>query len=71
MDFHTFTNPSTRPPILSFSREDVDKLFSSHDKDGDGKLSWREFAGEETKNERAFKLMDENHDGKITKSVNE
>ena len=46
-------------------------MFSSHDKDGDGKLSWREFAGEETKNERAFKLMDENHDGKITKSVNE
>ena len=47
----------------------MDKLFRDHDKDGDGKLSWREFAGEETKNERAFKLMDENHDGKITKSV--
>ena len=46
-------------------------MFRDHDKDGDGKLSWKEFAGEETenKNERAFKLMDENHDGKISKSV--
>ena len=46
-------------------------MFRDHDKDGNGKLSWKEFAGEETenKNERAFKLMDENHDGKISKSV--
>ena len=50
-------------------RKDVDKLFRDHDKDGNGKLSWKEFAGEVTKNERAFKLMDENHDGKISKSV--
>merc|ERR1719431_1285841 len=53
---------------IDVTKEDVDKLFRDHDKDGDGKLSWREFVGEETKNERAFKLMDENHDGKITKS---
>ena len=50
-------------------REDVEKMFSELDKDFDGKLSWREFIGEETTTERAFKLFDENHDGKISKSV--
>ena len=44
-------------------------MFSELDKDFDGKLSWREFIGEETTTERAFKLFDENHDGKISKSV--
>ena len=50
-------------------REDVDELFDTHDKDKDGMLSWAEFSGEETKNEKAFKLMDADHNGKITKSV--
>ena len=50
-------------------REDVEKMFLELDKDFDGKLSWREFIGEETTTERAFKLFDENHDGKISKSV--
>ena len=58
------------PSCLSIlCREDVEKMFSELDKDFDGKLSWREFIGEETTTERAFKLFDENHDGKISKSV--
>ena len=47
----------------------MDKLFASHDKDMNGKLSWREFVGEESKNERVFKLLDANKDGKISKPV--
>ena len=50
-------------------REDVDELFETHDKDRDGMLSWAEFSGEETKNEKAFKLMDADHNGKISKNV--
>ena len=47
----------------------MDALFAQHDKDKDGRLSWQEFSGEETKNEKAFKLMDADHNGKITKTV--
>jgi Ca2+-binding EF-hand superfamily protein len=36
----------------------------------DGKLSWDEFRGEETKNEKAFKLMDVDNNGKVSKNVN-
>ena len=50
-------------------REEVDKVFEEHDKDLDGKLSWDEFCGEETKNEKAFKLMDINKNGKVSKEV--
>ena len=50
-------------------REELDLLFESHDKDQNGKLSWQEFSGQESKNERAFKLMDADHNGKITKNV--
>ena len=52
-----------------FYREEVDQLFETHDKDQNGKLSWKEFSGQESKNEKAFKLMDADHNGKITKSV--
>ena len=38
-------------------------------KDVDGDISCEEIVGEEDKNEKIFKLMDENHDGKITKAV--
>ena len=55
--------------MLVLTREDVDEMFATHDKDRDGMLSWEEFSGEETKNEKAFKLMDADHNGKITKSV--
>ena len=62
---------SHRILILMFilTREDVDEMFATHDKDRDGMLSWAEFSGEETKNEKSFKLMDADHNGKITKSV--
>jgi len=51
------------------SMEDVDKMFKELDKNFDGKLSWKEFIGEETTIERAFKLFDENNDGTISKAV--
>ena len=44
-------------------------MFKEHDKDLDGKLTWNEFIGEETANERAFKIFDQNKDGKISKAV--
>ena len=44
-------------------------MFESQDKDQNGKLSWREFSGQESKNEKAFKMMDADHNGKITKNV--
>ena len=44
-------------------------MFETQDKDQNGKLSWKEFSGQESKNEKAFKLMDADHNGKITKSV--
>jgi len=47
--------------------EDVEKMFTELDKDFDGKLSWKEFIGEETSIEIAFKLFDENKDGSISK----
>ena len=50
-------------------REEVDEIFKEHDKDLDGKLSWEELCGEETKNEKAFKLMDVDKNGKVSKEV--
>ena len=55
--------------VADIPREELDLLFESHDKDQNGKLSWQEFSGQESKNERAFKLMDADHNGKITKNV--
>ena len=58
--------------LVNFSficREDVEKMFTELDKDFDGKLSWKEFIGEETSIEIAFKLFDENKDGSISKGV--
>ena len=49
----------------------MDQLFETHDKDQNGKLSWKEFSGQESKNEKAFKLMDADHNGRITKSVSQ
>ena len=44
-------------------------MFEENDKDLDGKLSWEEFCGKETKNEKAFKLMDMDNSGKVSKDV--
>jgi len=42
-------------------------MFAEKDKDFDGKLSFEEFSGQETKLEKAFKAMDKDGDGYITK----
>ena len=55
--------------MIAFPREELDLLFESQDKDQNGKLSWQEFSGQESKNEKAFKLMDADHNGKISKNV--
>ena len=69
--YETYGTHAKKLLVLMFilTREDVDEMFATHDKDRDGMLSWEEFSGEETKNEKAFKLMDADHNGKITKSV--
>ena len=43
-------------------------FFNSKDRDRDGRISYEEFCDKETVNERAFKAMDINRDGFITKS---
>merc|ERR1712038_691214 len=43
-------------------------MFDERDKDHNGLLSFEEFSGQETKMERAFKSMDKDGDGFITKS---
>ena len=48
--------------------EDVMAMFDERDKDHDGLLSFEEFSGQETKMERAFKSMDKDGDGFITKA---
>ena len=42
-------------------------MFAIRDRDHDGKLSFEEFSGQETKLEKAFKAMDRDGDGYITK----
>ena len=44
-------------------------MFENKDKDLDGRLSYEEFMGEETRAERLFKLMDKDGDGYVTKHV--
>ncbi len=43
-------------------------FFNSKDRDRDGRISYEEFCDRETVNERAFKAMDLNRDGFITKA---
>ena len=65
---HTsITSKLARFPI--YSRKDVEKVFNERDKDLNGKLSWEEFCGEKTKNEKAFSLMDIDKSGKVSKEV--
>ena len=42
--------------------------FNSKDRDRDGRISYEEFCDRETVNERAFKAMDLNNDGFVTKN---
>jgi Ca2+-binding EF-hand superfamily protein len=44
-------------------------MFESKDKDQDGRLSFEEFMGEQSRAERLFKIMDKDGDGFVTKNV--
>ena len=50
-------------------RDEVEKLFESKELDVDGRLSFEEFMGEQSRAERLFKLMDKDGDGFVTKNV--
>jgi hypothetical protein len=43
-------------------------FFNSKDRDRDGRISYEEFCDRETVSERAFKAMDVNGDGFVSKS---
>ena len=43
-------------------------FFNSKDRDRDGLISYEEFCDRETVNERAFRAMDVNRDGLISKA---
>ena len=47
----------------------MEKLFESKELDVDGRLSFEEFMGEQSRAERLFKLMDKDGDGFVTKNV--
>jgi len=49
------------------SRSDVVEMFRERDKDLSGSMSFEEFCGHETRNELAFKAIDKNGDGYISK----
>eukprot|EP00090_Calanus_glacialis_P017134 TRINITY_DN26785_c0_g1_i1.p1 TRINITY_DN26785_c0_g1~~TRINITY_DN26785_c0_g1_i1.p1 ORF type:complete len:160 (-),score=64.64 TRINITY_DN26785_c0_g1_i1:162-641(-) len=50
------------------STDEVEKLFESKELDVDGRLSFEEFMGEQSRAERLFKLMDRDGDGFVTKN---
>ena len=50
-------------------RLEIERMFDSKDKDLDGRLSFEEFMGEQSRAERLFKLMDKDGDGFVTKNV--
>jgi len=50
------------------SGDELDRMFNSKDKDLDGRLSFEEFMGEQSRAERLFKLMDKDGDGFVTKN---
>ena len=43
-------------------------MFGEKDRDQDGKLTFEEFTGQETKIEKAFRAMDKDGDGYITRA---
>ena len=50
-------------------RDEIERMFESKDKDLDGRLSFEEFMGEQSRAERLFKIMDKDGDGFVTKNV--
>ncbi len=63
------TSP-TKTCLLMFAHISISQVllfFNSKDRDRDGRISYEEFCDRETVNERAFKAMDLNNDGFITK----
>ena len=50
-------------------RDEATKLLESKDLDTEGRMSYEEFMGEQTKAEKLFKLMDKDGDGYVTKNV--
>merc|ERR1719192_2972076 len=50
------------------SSDEMERMFDSKDRDSDGRLSFEEFMGEESRAERLFKLMDKDGDGYVTKN---
>ena len=52
-------------------RDEAEKLLESKELATDGRLSYEEFMGEQTKAEKLFKLMDKDGDGYVTKNVND
>lgn len=52
---------------VNISKEEVGLYFSSKDKDRDGLISYTEFCGRKTTNEKAFEALDINSDGYISK----
>ena len=53
--------------IYPHYRSDVVEMFQERDKDLSGSMSFEEFCGHETRNELAFKAIDKNGDGYISK----
>ena len=54
---------------MAWCRDEVERMFENKDKDLDGRLSFEEFMGEESRAERLFRLMDKDGDGYVTKNV--
>merc|ERR550525_145411 len=52
---------------VNISKEEVALYFSSKDRDRDGRISYAEFCGKKTINEKAFEALDINSDGYISK----
>lgn len=52
---------------VNISREDAYQIFKDKDKDLDGIISFDEFAGKLTESEKAWKALDANRNGYVTK----
>lgn len=48
--------------------DDAERLLESKEMDTDGRLSYEEFMGEESRAEKLFRLMDKDGDGFVTKN---